>query len=438
MRAIVNFDLQRRQPANDVNDQRLLELCAQWQMARAQQEIIWAEQNFSRMDGSLPNEGIQPSTEPLAKMCELQDTLARVGEPQTVLGARELLGIAIKMLTYRIESPESTVAQGPVVQLIRNVNEALKWLDGDTRLCPPSRSDKTDTGTKARTDRAGSFELLGEGRGLDGKVPQQNLLGNADNENPLKLLLQQIDGEAFRVSSVPMGEGAGLDGKVPQQNPELRRPHEAASAPAPRLFVKPEFNRPWSIQLRRKVDDLSFVLNLLATVTLIGLPLLAPRDNAGTHVREQPGDMMPVRDGSSVARTSPALVVTASQKSYVNEPLPLGMWLKNGSGKETVTIAGLAEGTELSLGTSRGLAGWVLTGGDLDKTFVGPPRDFVGVMNATVELSSAGGQLLESQVIQFEWIAKTEYVLRPVVEPAKPPAVVPSHPAPMVPSLNRT
>jgi hypothetical protein len=82
-----------------------------------------------------------------------------------------------------------------------------------------------------------------------GKVPQQNLLGNADNENPLKLLLQQIDGEAFRVSSAPMGEGGGLDGKVPQQNPELRRPHEAASAPAPRLLVKPEFNRPWSIQL---------------------------------------------------------------------------------------------------------------------------------------------------------------------------------------------
>jgi hypothetical protein len=435
MRAIVNFDLQRRQPANDVDDQRLLELCTQWQMARAQQEIIWAEQDFSRMDGSLPNEGIQPSTKPLAKMCELQDTLARVGEPQTVLGARELLGIAIKMLTYRIESPESTVAQGPVVQLIRNVNEALKWLDGDTLL-----HHDVGAGRSGRTGEAFrvSSAPMGEGGGLDGKVPQQNLLGNADNENPLKLLLQQIDGEAFRVSSAPMGEGGGLDGKVPQQNPELRRPHEAASAPAPRLFVKPEFNRPWSIQLRRKVDDLSFVFNLLATVTLIGLPLLAPRDNAGTHVREQPGDMMPVRDGSSVARTSPALVVTASQKKYVNEPLPLGMWLNNDSGKETVTIDGLLEGTELSLGTSRGLAGWVLTGGDLDKTFVGPPRDFVGVMNATVELSSAGGQLLESQVIQFEWIAKTEYVLRPVVEPAKPPAVVPSHPAPVVPSLNRT
>jgi hypothetical protein len=183
--------------------------------------------------------------------------------------------------------------------------------------------------------------------------------------------------------------------RIAKLTPELRAPHEAASAPAPALLFKPEPNRAWSIQLRRKVDDLSFVLNLLATVTLIGLPLLAPRDNAGTHVREQPGDMMPVRDGSSVARTSPALVVTASQKSYVNEPLPLGMWLKNGSGKETVTIAGLAEGTELSLGTSRGLAGWVLSGGDLDKTFVAPPRNFVGVMNPTVKLSSAGGELLE-------------------------------------------
>jgi hypothetical protein len=224
--------------------------------------------------------------------------------------------------------------------------------------------------------------------------------------------------------------------RIAKLTPELRAPHEAASAPAPALLFKPEPNRAWSIQLRRKVDDLSFVLNLLATVTLIGLPLLAPRDNAGTHVREQPGDMMPVRDSSSVARTSPALVVTASQKSYVNDPLPLGIWLNNAFGNETVTIAGLAEGTELSLGTPRGLAGWVLSAGDIEKTFVAPPRDFVGVMNAAVKLSSAGGELLESQVVRFEWIAKTEDVLRPLVEPAKPPAVVPSPPAPVVPSLN--
>ena len=95
----------------------------------------------------------QPSAEPLAKMCELQDTLARLGEPQTVLGARELLGIAIKMLPYLIESPESTVALGPVIQLVRNVNEALKWLDGHMRLCPPGWSNKTVGAAEARNDR---------------------------------------------------------------------------------------------------------------------------------------------------------------------------------------------------------------------------------------------------------------------------------------------
>jgi hypothetical protein len=38
MREIVNFDLQLQlhQPANDVDDRRLLDLCAQWRMARAE------------------------------------------------------------------------------------------------------------------------------------------------------------------------------------------------------------------------------------------------------------------------------------------------------------------------------------------------------------------------------------------------------------------
>ena len=244
------------------------------------------------------------------------------------------------------------------------------------------------------------------------------------SSNILEVLRSQVSGAHDSGRNVPIQ----LEDCRGYATPELNTPHEAASAPAARLFLKPEPNRPWSIQLRRKVDDLSFVLNLLATVSLMGLPLLAPRDNAGTHVREQPGDMMPVRDGLSVARTSshPTLVITASQKGYVNEPLPLGVWLNDASGEETVTIGGLAEDTELSQGSSRGLAGWPLAARELDKTFVGPPRDFVGVMNATVKLSSAGGQLLESQVIQFEWIAKTEDVLPPVLGPPEPALVVPS------------
>ena len=40
------------------------------------------------------------------------------------------------------------------------MNEALKWLDGETRLCPPRRSGKTETGTKAPDDRAQASNII--------------------------------------------------------------------------------------------------------------------------------------------------------------------------------------------------------------------------------------------------------------------------------------
>jgi hypothetical protein len=95
--------------------------------------------------------------------------------------------------------------------------------------------------------------------------------------------------------------------------------------------------------------------------------------------------------------------VVESQKGFTNEPLPLGVSVKNPSGEEYVTVIGLADGTQLSLGTPIGRAGWVVSGRDLDKTFIGPRHQFVGVMDATVTLHSVKGQLLDSQVVRFEW-----------------------------------
>jgi hypothetical protein len=230
--------------------------------------------------------------------------------------------------------------------------------------------------------------------------------------------------------STPTGSMGRRDEGFIIKRPTLRVPPVEGEIPIGdmrgQLLVNPELDRLPPIPPRRKVDEFSFVFNLLAIVGLVGLPLLGLPDNPGTQIREQPREMIPVREGLSVARTSPrpTLAVTASQKGYVNEPLPIGIWLNDASGKETVTIAGLAKGTELSLGTADDVGGWLLSAGDLDKTFVGPPRDFVGVMDASVKLSSAGGQLLESQVIRFEWIAKPDEVVRSVIEPAEPRAGV--------------
>jgi hypothetical protein len=95
-----------------------------------------------------------------------------------------------------------------------------------------------------------------------------------------------------------------------------------------------------------------------------------------------------------------------------------------------VTVAGLANGTELSLGTSLGLSGWLVPASDLDKTFVGAPKGFVGAMDATVNLRSASGQRLHSQALRLEWIEKKEK------EEGYMPAVRPLEPTPEVVALN--
>jgi hypothetical protein len=186
------------------------------------------------------------------------------------------------------------------------------------------------------------------------------------------------------------------------------------SLPKPKLIPLPP------IQVERKAvivgkNESSFVFYLLAIIAVVAVMLLAFPDVARIQVRDILGQVAPLDEALSSEGTLvyPARLIVESQKGLANEPLPLGISLKDASGEETVTVAGLAEGTELSLGTSIGLAGWLLSAHDLDKTFVGARGNFVGVMDATVNLRSASGQLLDSRSVRFEWIKKKEESLLP-------------------------
>jgi hypothetical protein len=103
-----------------------------------------------------------------------------------------------------------------------------------------------------------------------------------------------------------------------------------------------------------------------------------------------------------------ARLVVQSQKGPQNEPLPSGLSLNGASGGETVTMFGLAPGTELSIGTLLSGSEWQLSASDLEKTFIASAKDFVGVMDATVILYSANGSKLDRQAIRFEWTNTTD------------------------------
>ena len=73
----------------------------------------------------------------------------------------------------------------------------------------------------------------------------------------------------------------------------------------------------------------------------------------------------------------------------------------------------MPEGTELSLGTALVSGSWVVPVADLDKTFVGAPRSFVGAVTAKAILNSPTGRPLDTRNIRFEWSEPESYSAPP-------------------------
>jgi hypothetical protein len=165
----------------------------------------------------------------------------------------------------------------------------------------------------------------------------------------------------------------------------------------------------------------SAIPRVLAVIAIAAVMLLMFRE----ETREQLNDMLEAAMASykvfsaKASAHQPRLVVE-NQRGFANEPLPLGISVKDGLGVEAVTVAGLANGIELSLGTSQGSTGWLVPARDLDKTFIGTPQDFVGVMDATITLRSPLGERLDRQLIRFEWLEKKQEHSMPMFAPTAP------------------
>jgi len=103
---------------------------------------------------------------------------------------------------------------------------------------------------------------------------------------------------------------------------------------------------------------------------------------------------------------SPARLVAENRQAFVNEPLLLGISIDSSTGYETVMLAGLVLGAQLSTGARVSDASWQLLARDLKDVYVHAPKDFVGTMNATIELLSRNKRLMESRAVRLEWIPK--------------------------------
>jgi hypothetical protein len=250
-------------------------------------------------------------------------------------------------------------------------------------------------------------------------VPEPSTLTNA---SPI------VPGIADAPPMAPGIEGPNLDLQPPKS-----RPFEGEVAVADlghRLSHDPDLVPEPPIQTRRKpvvarFGGLSFAV-IVAAIVAIGVTLMTFPD----EVRKQAGDISgmvtPLFEGSSRAGTptKPARLVVESQKGFANEPLLLGVSLNDASGGETVTLAGLAIGTKLSVGTPLGLTSWWMLARDVGNAFAYAPKDFVGIMDAAIDLHSASDRLMDSQIVRLEWIQKNEERLTPQLDLSKQPATI--------------
>jgi hypothetical protein len=96
-------------------------------------------------------------------------------------------------------------------------------------------------------------------------------------------------------------------------------------------------------------------------------------------------------------------LVFQNSSAAVNQPLPLGIVLNNGTGNETLVLSGFVEGTSLSAGTALSTTRWSVPGRDLDKTFISAPQDFNDTMQVTATLYSSTQDILETKEVRFQW-----------------------------------
>jgi hypothetical protein len=179
----------------------------------------------------------------------------------------------------------------------------------------------------------------------------------------------------------------------------------------------------------------SAALNIFASLAIFGVMALYLVDDP-----RQFRDFITMVPSSAEAIVEKPRLLVEAQKGLVNQPLPLGITVEYASDGAAVTIEGLPEGAELSVGSRSDTRGWSVAAVDLEQTYVGPPPDFFGVIETIATLRAASGELLDRQALRFEWRAREANP--PVTSPvnngiasagsAAAPSTSPSSPKPIL------
>jgi hypothetical protein len=208
--------------------------------------------------------------------------------------------------------------------------------------------------------------------------------------------------------------------------------------PQPPIVVRREAPFPWIARLG--FVCLAAGLGAFCITALSVTDIYPPIANKSDRV-EGAGGFTPTGQSSGNFEVTPARLVIESGRAAANDPLPLGVTLKDSSGGETVFLSGLENGTRLTAGTPFGSKGWRISARDLGSVMAYAPIDYIGAMHAAINLHAANNNVVDTRVVKLEWIPKVErqkaeqqqqqqQQQRPEQTPAAPRPVVAAPPQP--------
>jgi hypothetical protein len=192
--------------------------------------------------------------------------------------------------------------------------------------------------------------------------------------------------------------------------------------PHPPIVMRRDAPFPWIARL----GFVCFAAGIGAfAITALSVTDFYPSDfNKGDRV----AGFVPTAPSNENVDVTPARLIVEGGRASANDPLPLGVSLKDPSGGETVFLSGLENGTRLSAGTPFGSKGWRISARELGSVLAYAPVDYIGAMHAAINLHAANNAVVDTRVVRLEWVAKKKKNEQASVQAAvqQPPAQQPA------------
>jgi hypothetical protein len=154
------------------------------------------------------------------------------------------------------------------------------------------------------------------------------------------------------------------------------------------------------------------LMAILAAIVAYGITMVPSSQRHATAPKGAKDSIASAGPTASERPPHSRLVVLKDQRGFTNEPLALGISVAPAIGLGSILVGGLAPGTRLSEGTAVTSASWELPLNKLDGIRVNAPQNFIGVMNAVIDLLAPTKRIIDSRAERLEWMPKADSLQR--------------------------